>query len=119
MDQQREEIYSKSVRAGRRTYFFDVKKNKNDFHYLTITESKKKSKDDGQTFYYEKSKVFLYREDFTKFFDGLKEVVEFMDINYPEPEIEEQEGAIEGTKEIITKEDNTPDNQEDDFLAGL
>jgi hypothetical protein len=108
MEQQREEIYSKSVRAGRRTYFFDVKKNKNGFHYLTITESKKKSKDDGQTFYYEKSKVFLYREDFTKFFEGLKDVVEFMDVNYPEPEREANDDFI----------DNDSTNQ-DDFLAGL
>ena len=71
----RNEIYSKSVRAGRRTYFFDVKSTRSGDHYLTITESKKKFDQDGN-FQFEKHKIFLYKEDFEKFKDGLIEVVD-------------------------------------------
>lgn len=73
----REEIYSKPVRAGKRTYFFDVKSTKGDDLYLTITESKKRFRDDG-TFFYEKHKIFLYKEDFEKFAEGLNETVNFI-----------------------------------------
>lgn len=69
---QREEVFSKSVRAGKRTYFFDVKSTKANDYYLTITESKKRIGNDG-TPYYEKHKIFLYREDFEKFMDGMNE----------------------------------------------
>ena len=71
----RNEIYSKSVRAGKRTYFFDVKSTRSGDHYLTITESKKKFDQEGN-FHFEKHKVFLYKEDFEKFKDGLNEVVD-------------------------------------------
>ncbi len=71
---QREEVFSKSVRAGKRTYFFDVKTTKAQDYYLTITESKKRMGDDGTPFF-EKHKIFLYREDFQKFIDGLNEAV--------------------------------------------
>ncbi|MEY4595504.1 MAG: hypothetical protein RIQ47_1914 [Bacteroidota bacterium] len=67
----REEVFSKSVRAGKRTYFFDVKSTKSNDYYLTITESKKRIGDDGSPFF-EKHKIFLYREDFEKFMDGIK-----------------------------------------------
>jgi hypothetical protein len=70
----KEEIFSKSVRAGKRTYFFDVKATKGNDYYLTITESKKRFGDDGK-FFYEKHKLFLYKEDFDKFAEGLTEVV--------------------------------------------
>ena len=70
----REEIFSKSVRAGKRTYFFDVKSTKGNDYYLTITESKKRFGDDGK-FFYEKHKLFLYKEDFEKFAEGLNEAV--------------------------------------------
>ena len=71
----RNEIYSKSVRAGKRTYFFDVKSTRSGDHYLTITESKKKFDQEGN-FHFEKHKIFLYKEDFDKFKDGLIEVVD-------------------------------------------
>jgi hypothetical protein len=71
---QREEVFSKSVRAGKRTYFFDVKTTKAQDYYLTITESKKRIGDDGSPFF-EKHKIFLYREDFQKFVDGLNEAI--------------------------------------------
>lgn len=73
-NQPREEVFSKSVRAGKRTYFFDVKATKSNDYYLTITESKKRIGDDGSPFY-EKHKIFLYREDFDKFLEGYNEAV--------------------------------------------
>src|SRR3954467_12561290 len=71
-DQQ--EIFSRPVKAGKRTYFFDVKSTKGNDYYLTITESKKRFGDDGK-FFYEKHKLFLYKEDFEKFAEGLNEAV--------------------------------------------
>ena len=68
------EIYSKRVRAGKRTYFFDVKSTRSNDYYLTITESKRRFKD--ETYVYEKHKIFLYKEDFDKFIEALKETVD-------------------------------------------
>jgi len=76
-NQGREEIFSKAVRAGKRTYFFDVKATRRNDYYLTITESKKRFGRDGQPFF-EKHKVFLYKEDFEKFSDGLTEVITYI-----------------------------------------
>ncbi|MBW8332439.1 MAG: PUR family DNA/RNA-binding protein [Prolixibacteraceae bacterium] len=76
----REEIYSKAVRAGKRTYFFDVKSTRREEFYLTITESKKRFEQDG-SFHFEKHKIFLYKEDFEKFIEGLQEVISFIDQN--------------------------------------
>ncbi len=73
----REEIHSKAVRAGKRTYFFDVKATRRNDYYLTITESKKRFNRDGK-FFYEKHKLFLYKEDFDKFSDSLKEIIEYI-----------------------------------------
>ncbi len=84
----REEIFSKAVRAGKRTYFFDVKSTKGNDYYLTITESKKRFGDDGK-FFYEKHKLFLYKEDFDKFAEGLTEVIAH--IKSISPPIEERE----------------------------
>jgi hypothetical protein len=78
--QERDEIFSKAVRAGKRTYFFDVKSTKNDDYYLTITERKRRYEQDG-SFQIEKHKIFLYKEDFEKFSEGLAEVVEFIKSN--------------------------------------
>lgn len=72
----KEEVFTKVVRAGKRTYFFDVKTTRNEDLYLTITESKKRLGKEGKMFY-EKHKIFLYREDFEKFCDGLREAVDF------------------------------------------
>jgi hypothetical protein len=73
----KEEIFTKIVRAGKRTYFFDVKATRQDDHYLTITESKKRLGKEGKIFY-EKHKIFLYKEDFEKFADGLKEAISYI-----------------------------------------
>ncbi len=74
MEREQEEIFSKRVRAGKRTYFFDVKSTKSNDYYVTITESKRKYKEDG--FSYEKHKIFLYKEDFNKFLAALTESVD-------------------------------------------
>ncbi len=66
----RDEIYANAVRAGKRTYFFDVRATRNSDYYLTITESKKRFHDNGSVTY-EKHKIFLYKEDFEKFSDAL------------------------------------------------
>lgn len=72
----KEEVFTKVVRAGKRTYFFDVKSTRHEDLYLTITESKKRPGKEGKMFY-EKHKIFLYKEDFEKFTEGLREAVEF------------------------------------------
>lgn len=79
----REDIYSKAVRAGKRTYFFDVKATRRNDYYLTLTESKKRFNRDGR-FYFEKHKIFLYKEDFDKFSEGLTEVIEYIRNANPE-----------------------------------
>ena len=73
--QYRDDIYSSAVRAGKRTYFFDVRATRGNDLYLTITESKRRYQDDGR-FTYEKHKLFLYKEDFEKFTEGLGHAVE-------------------------------------------
>ncbi|MBR0320804.1 MAG: DUF3276 family protein [Bacteroidales bacterium] len=72
-----EDIYSKPVRAGKRTYFFDVKATKGNDYYLTITESKRRVDNNGQ-YAYDKHKIFLYKEDFEKFAEGLDEVIKYI-----------------------------------------
>jgi hypothetical protein len=74
----KEEIFTRIVRAGKRTYFFDVKATRKEDFYLTITESKKRLGKEGKVFY-EKHKIFLYKEDFEKFGEGLKDVVNYID----------------------------------------
>lgn len=72
-------VYAKAVRAGKRTYFFDVKETRGGDYYLNITESKKKFKEDGTgDHYFMKSKIFLYKEDFDKFQSGLNDVIDYI-----------------------------------------
>ena len=98
----KEEIFTKVVRAGKRTYFFDVKATRKDDYYLTITESKKRLGKEGKVFY-EKHKIFLYKEDFEKFSEGLKDAVAYIGngkdiLKSPEPEfnaeINEEKSAL-------------------------
>lgn len=86
-----EEVYSKAVRAGRRTYFFDVKATRNDDYFLTITESRKKQNKDG-SFIYDKHKLYLYKEDFAKFSDGLEEVISYIKEHKPEFFMQQENG---------------------------
>ena len=72
-----DDVFSKPVRAGKRTYFFDVKATKGNDYYLTVTESKRRVDKDGR-FVYDKHKIFLYKEDFEKFTEGLEEVIKFI-----------------------------------------
>jgi predicted RNA-binding protein with EMAP domain len=78
------EIYSQRVRAGKRTYFFDVKSTRSSDYYLTITESKRKFKDDAYS--YEKHKIFLYKEDFVKFLDALQSTIDYVKSELLSPE---------------------------------
>jgi hypothetical protein len=77
-DRDRGEIFSRAVRAGKRTYFFDVKATVGDEYYLTITESKRRFNNEQGKFFYEKHKLFLYKEDFEKFQNGLQDAFEFI-----------------------------------------
>lgn len=77
-NQEKNEVLSRAVKAGKRTYFFDVKSTKTDELYLTITESKRKFNAETGNFCYEKHKVFLYKEDFEKFQNALSGVIEYI-----------------------------------------
>lgn len=77
MERSGDDVFSKPVRAGKRTYFFDVKATKGNDYYLTITESKRRIEKDGR-FAYDKHKIFLYKEDFEKFSQGLEEVIAYI-----------------------------------------
>ena len=74
---EKEEIFSKVLRAGRRTYFFDVRATKANDYYLTITESKKFTNEDG-SFHYKKHKIYLYKEDFAGFNEILQEMTDYI-----------------------------------------
>ena len=109
MADNRDEIHSKSLRAGRRTYFFDVRSTRAEDYYLTITESKRDFNDDGTPFY-KKHKIYLYKEDFQNFKDHLNEMVDFIITEKGEEIIslkkEEPTENIDSTeKEIETKEE--------------
>ena len=102
---EREEIFSKSVRAGRRTYFFDVRSTRAEDYYMTITESKKFSNDDGSA-HYKKHKIYLYKEDFEEFAASFKEVSDF---------IFEKKGkeVISNTPAPSSDDNSGPDNTSD------
>ena len=101
-ERDREEIFSRSVRAGKRTYFFDVKATAGNEQYLTITESKRRFNNEQGKFVYEKHKLFLYREDFEKFYHGLNDAIEFIRTGkVPEVHDDGQEqGVTEDNKEV-------------------
>ncbi|MBP5573053.1 MAG: DUF3276 family protein [Bacteroidales bacterium] len=90
MMNEKEDLFSKAVRAGKRTYFFDVKTTKGDEKYLTITESKRRFDNDQNRFFYEKHKIFLYKEDFEKVSKALNDAINFIETGtYPEDYNEE------------------------------
>lgn len=87
-----EELFSKAVRAGKRTYFFDVKATKAGEKYLTVTESKKRFDQQTGKFFYEKHKLFLYQEDFQKFYNALAQSFEYIKTGeIPQSYIQEME----------------------------
>ncbi len=106
---QQNEIYSKVFRAGRRTYFFDVRETKAGDYYLTITESKRQSNEDG-SFHYKKHKIYLYKEDFGKFKEMLDEVTDFI-IKEKGPEVI-SERHIPGYKARQENQENASDAEE-------
>ncbi|CAZ96988.1 PUR family DNA/RNA-binding protein [Zobellia galactanivorans] len=110
MDQ--EEIHSKVLRAGRRTYFFDVRSTKAGDYYLTITESKKFTHDDG-SFHYKKHKIYLYKEDFQAFKDNVEEMMNFI-IEEKGSEVisERHQKDFKKEEEIVTNGEMKPSSTE-------
>ncbi len=100
---EKEEIYSKVMRAGRRTYFFDVRETKAGDYYLTVTESKKFTNDDG-SFHYKKHKIYLYKEDFADFKENLDEMIQYV--------------LDEKGEEVISERHQTDYKREEDEDAG-
>jgi len=119
-----EEIYSKVFRAGRRTYFFDVRETKAGDYYLTITESKKNMNEDG-TFSYKKHKIYLYKEDFGKFKELLDDVTSFIIQEKGEEVISERhqkdynpvEENTESTNEVVEKTEETASDETGNFTV--
>ncbi|WP_316793989.1 DUF3276 family protein [Pedobacter frigoris] len=102
-NKEREEVFSKKVRAGKRTYFFDVKATRSGDYYLTLTESKKRLEDGV----FVKHKIFLYKEDFEKFAEGLNETVDY---------IKNHQEVVEKRYEYSENHDGVPSRiQNDDF----
>ncbi len=101
--ERRDDLFSKVVRAGKRTYFFDVKATRANQQYLTITESKRRFSEEQGKFFYEKHKIFLYGEDFEKFKEGLNTAINFIEKgdNYIVPPTTEDD--------IITKTNSATD----------
>ena len=108
-----EEIFSKALRAGRRTYFFDVRETKAGDYYLTITESKKFTNEDG-TFYYKKHKIYLYKEDFAEFNSSLKETCDFIIENKGEEVISERHDKDFDMKKEKKEESESTDKKEEE-----
>ena len=89
-EQRKEELYSQAIPAGKRKYFFDVKETRDGDKFITITESRKIFNNDNGNFYFEKNKMFLYKEDFEKFRKGLENCFSFIETGVePEPVVVE------------------------------
>ncbi|MBS0010222.1 MAG: DUF3276 family protein [Bacteroidales bacterium] len=117
---EREEVYTRVIRAGNRTYFLDVKSTRKNDLYLTITESKKRFNKDGK-FFYEKHKLFLYPEDFKKFSDGLDDVFSFIrdPDNHSPAEVDEPEnkGFVDSADSVQEEEKKEEDSKKtDEFI---
>ena len=95
----REEVFSKKVRAGKRTYFFDVKATRSNDYYITVTESKKRLEDGV----FVKHKIFLYKEDFEKFAEGLKDTIEYIKANQ---EVVEKRYEYTEVPEVVKESDD-------------
>ncbi len=103
-----EEIFSQVLRAGRRTYFFDVRSTRADDYYLTVTESKKFTNDDG-SFHYKKHKIYLYKEDFTEFNEMLKAATDYI-INEKGEEVISDRHQTDYVKEDTPNEETVGEN---------
>lgn len=107
---EKEEIFSKVLRAGRRTYFFDVRATKAGDYYLTITESKKFTNDDG-SFHYKKHKIYLYKEDFSEFNEILKEMTDYV-IDEKGDEVISERHQKDFKKDEFDSEDHTSNSEQ-------
>jgi len=111
---EQEIVYSRSVKAGKRIYYLDVRKARNNDLYLSITESKRRQTEEGEAPSFEKHKVFLYKEDFAHFVEGLKDVIAY---------VEGQLGAIEERPEWVPEEkaeqEAAPEGEEEVKKKGL
>jgi hypothetical protein len=105
---EQEEIFSKVVRAGRRTYFFDVRATKAGDYYLTLTESKKFTNPDG-SFHYKKHKIYLYKEDFESFKETLDEMITFI--------IDQKGEEVISERHQSDYQKETSDNQTDESAS--
>ncbi len=112
---EQEEIFSQVLRAGRRTYFFDVRETKAGDYYLTITESKKFTHDDG-SFHYKKHKIYLYKEDFVTFKEMLGSATDYI-VNEKGQEVisERHQKDFQSTKEVYTNGESTEENTPQSF----
>ena len=114
MKMEREEIFSKVLRAGRRTYFFDVRSTKAGDYYLTLTESKKFTNEDG-SFHYKKHKIYLYKEDFTEFSNILNEMTDYVISEKGEEVISERHQKDFKKEEINDEKDDGVDESSNEF----
>ena len=105
-NQENNEVLSRAVKAGKRTYFFDVKSTISEELYLTITESKRKFNEETGTFFYEKHKIFLYKEDFEKFQNALSGVIEFIQTGKVPEETMFEPGSRENDGRVDVDFDN-------------
>jgi hypothetical protein len=110
--EQQEEIFSQTMRAGRRTYFFDVRATKAGDYYLTLTESKKFTNDDG-SFHFKKHKIYLYKEDFVEFAERLNKATDYIIAEKGEEVISERHQK-DFVKPSSQNEDAAPDTIEDE-----
>ena len=92
---EQEIVYSRSVKAGKRIYYLDVRKARNNDLYLSITESKRRQAEEGEAPSFEKHKVFLYKEDFAHFTEGLQDVIAY---------VQSQLGEIEQRQEYVPEQ---------------
>ena len=104
---EQEEIFSKTLRAGRRTYFFDVRSTRADDYYVTITESKKFTEEDG-SFHFKKHKIYLYKEDFAAFAEILGEMTDYV-LDHIGEEVISERHQKDYKKEVTVEEDTKTD----------
>jgi hypothetical protein len=108
----REDVFSRAVKAGKRTYFFDVKRTRGNEFYLTITESKRRFDNSQARFVYEKHKLFLYKEDFEKFVNGLQDVISFVETGEIPPErVYESENHVHHDVDFEELDKETPETK--------
>lgn len=113
----RNEVYANAVRAGKRTYFFDVKETRKGEYFLCLTESKRKFDKEEGKFFFEKHKLFLYKEDFEKFTDALKEAIDFIKKHQEVEEYRSQGKPSDSGAKELSEGSSTPPSAEDSSFS--